>query len=93
MDRNTATPLALLHHYVFASTGFRTAFIYFRTAVSFFSKYLKIPNPTKTKKEATEKTAEGHEFQKNTRLACNKQQDINTVTLTTEYNCHSGLDE
>lgn len=40
--------------------------------------------------EATEKKAEGHEFQKNTGVECNKQQDINMVTV--EYNCRIWLD-
>lgn len=63
------------------------------SAVPFFSKYLKTPNPIKNKKGSIKIMAEDCEFQKNTRVACNKQQDINRVPPTMQYNCHSGLDK
>lgn len=86
-DRNTAKPLALVYGYMFVVLE------QCLSAVALFSKYLKTPNPIKNKKEAIEKRAECHEFQRNTGVACNKQQNITRVMLTLEHNCHSGSEE
>lgn len=90
MDKNTAKPLALLHHCMFLSTGFKQSI----PAVAFFFLFqdTTIPNPIKNKKEVIEKHLRVVMSRKKSRVACNKQQNINNVTLTMECNCHSGLD-